>query len=147
MNYYVKKWVYGRWDYIPEIGLYQCRETARVSLVDGTGMRLDYTILPGFRTDGGSIPKMLQKPFGMKGWYEDGSHRLTNLAFVLHDSMYCGYGPLDKQRADKQLRDMLLADGWPAFKVETVYFCVRYFACRHWGTDDLDNEGFFSVST
>lgn len=137
MTYSVVKYDYGRWDYLKEIDMYQCRERASVTVRDDKGMELTYTFLPGFRTDGGSVPNVFE--WVIKGWYDD--RPLTNLAFCVHDANY-GMKYMSKELSDDLLRGMLRDDGHSRLVASTVCWCVKKFAKSHYGVDDLGNECF-----
>lgn len=139
MKYYTSSYSYGRWEYLPELKLWTVRETASVTVRDQFGLTLKYQLLPGFRTDGGSVPG----PFTwlIKGWYNDGSHNLTNLAFAIHDTNYA-LKLLSRGLSDDMLRGMLRDDDWSRVTAGTVCWAVNNFASRHYGTDDLENAAF-----
>ena len=110
----------------------------RISLEDSR-YRYTVTILPGFRTDGGSIPKI----FGWfaKGWI-DGNCRY-NGCFVLHDALYAT-GYTSRAIADDMLRCSLRECGMDRLHASTICWAVNTFACRHYGpeNDDQDNYDF-----
>ena len=145
-SFYTKTWKFGRFDFLEEIGLYQEHEISYVNLEDEDGHQYHYDLLPGFRTDGGSVPKAFQ--WLIKGWYPDASWKscLTNLAFAIHDANYgCTY--VSRKIADDMLRSMLRDAGWNRFTASTVCWAVNTFACLHYGDDDLENRDFIRFHT
>lgn len=140
MHYYTVDYDYGEWRYLEEIGTWQCVSEAHLTTRDELGTIIKFKLYPYFRTDGGSIPKLLQKPFGVRSWYED-THKLTSIAFAVHDMMYMGRF-LAKDLADDLLRATLRDDGWGRVRAGIIHQCVDKFASRHWGTDEHGNGVF-----
>lgn len=114
--------------------LYECFQYTIVETNLGT-----ITIKPGFRTDGGSVPKAFQ--WIIPAWSE--TNDLLRLAFVVHDACY-GAELLPKDIADELLHSMLLDAGLGKVKAMMVCEAVSLFAKRHYGivNDDLDNEDY-----
>lgn len=115
--------------------LYQIDNEFDITLDDRT-FRYILTILPGFRTDGGSIPKAFQ--WFVKGWTDDYKY---NGVFVLHDAMYCT-SFVHRDIADDMLRSSLRDVGLSRLKASTVCFCVNSFASCHYGPENDDNDNY-----
>ena len=117
--------------------LYQIDDKFTISLNDRS-YKYVLTILPGFRTDGGSIPKAFQ--WFISGWSQDYHY---NGIYVLHDALYCTEYAA-KNVADDMLRSSLRDYGISRFKASTVCWCVNNFAKCHYGkvNDDNDNYDF-----
>lgn len=94
------------------------------------------TILPGFRTDGGSIPWAFR--WFVKGWSDDYTY---NGVFILHDALYCT-SFVHRSIADDMLRSSLRDVGLDRFKSSTVCFCVNTFASGHYGPENDENDNF-----
>ncbi len=113
--------------------LYQIDNEFEITLDDKV-CKYIITILPGFRTDGGSIPKVFQ--WFIKGWTEDYRY---NGVFILHDALYCTEHTT-KSIADDMLRSSLRDYGISRFKASTVCWCVNNFAKYHYGKDRDEND-------
>lgn len=116
-----------------------------VMTMDDKECKYSVTILPGFRTDGGSIPRMFR--WFVKGWTDDYKY---NAAFILHDAMYCT-GFAHRNIADDMLRSALRDVGLDRFHASTVCFCVNTFAAGHYGPENDENDNYdfvkFDVSS
>lgn len=121
-----------------ETKLYECFKYTIIETELGT-----ITIKPGFRTDGGSVPKCLQ--WLIPAWSE--TNTLLRLAFVVHDACY-GAELLPKDIADELLHSMLLDAGLSKVKAMMVCNVVSIFAKRHYGilNDDLDNIEYCKIN-
>lgn len=115
--------------------LYQIDNKFNITL-DDKEYKYIITILPGFRTDGGSIPKIFQ--WFVKGWTEDYKY---NGCFVLHDALY-STGVVHRLLADDMLRSSLRDYGLSRSKASTVCWCVNTFACKHYGPANDENDNF-----
>lgn len=115
--------------------LYMVDDKFRITFDDGK-FRYIITILPGFMTDGGSIPKVFQ--WFAKGWTDDYRY---NAIFILHDAMYCTEY-VHREIADDMLRSCLREYGMTRFQASTIHFCVRNFAKRHYGIVNDENDNF-----
>ena len=94
------------------------------------------TILPGFRTDGGSVPKVFQ--WFIKGWSND--YRYNGI-FILHDALYCTEYTT-KSIADDMLRSSLRDYGVDRLHASTVCWCVNNFAKSHYGRENDENDNY-----
>lgn len=108
--------------------LYQAMHEIQVYVRGDNGMIYKFTILPGFRTDGGSVPKAFQ--WFVPSWSE--GNVLINLAYAIHDLVY-GAELMARSEADDLLRGMLRDAGLSRARASTVCWAVNTFACRHYG--------------
>lgn len=115
--------------------LYQIDDKFDITLEDKS-YRYILTILPGFRTDGGSIPKAFQ--WFIKGWSDDYKY---NGIYILHDALYCTEYTA-RTIADDMLRSALRDYGVSRFKASTVCWCVNTFACCHYGIKNDENDNY-----
>ena len=115
--------------------LYQIDNEFDITLDDRT-FRYILTILPGFRTDGGSIPKAFQ--WFVKGWTDD--YRYNGI-YVLHDALYCTEFT-SRGIADDMMRSSLRDYGISRTKASTVCFCVNSFAGCHYGRENDENDNY-----
>lgn len=113
--------------------LYQIDDKFTITFDDHKD-RYIVTILPGFRTDGGSIPKIFQ--WFVKGWTDD---YVYNSVFVLHDALY-STGCVHRLIADDMLRSGLRDIGMDRLHASTVCWCVNTFAANHYGQDNDEND-------
>lgn len=132
-SYYNFKVTPYRWHRVGS--LYQVDDRFDITLDDGTHV-YRITILPGFRTDGGSIPKVFS--WFVKGWSDD---YIYNACFVLHDALYCT-AYVTRYIADDMLRSALRDVGLNRFRASTVCFCVNNFASAHYGTENDENDNY-----
>lgn len=118
-------------------GIYQIDKEFTMSF-DDRKTRYVITIYPGFRTDGGSIPKIFQ--WFIKGWSDDYKY---NAIFILHDAMYCT-GYVSRDYADDMLRSCARDIGMDRLHASTMCWCVKNFAANHYGieNDEHDNYDF-----
>lgn len=115
--------------------LYQVDDRFVITM-DDKEYRYSITILPGFRTDGGSIPKVFT--WFVKGWSDDYKYNAT---FILHDAMYCT-AFVHRSIADDMLRSSLRDVGLDRFHASTVCFCVNKFASCHYGPENDENDNY-----
>ncbi len=108
--------------------LWQATDDMSVLLQDSDGYFLKFCLLPGFMTDGGSVPKAFQ--WLVPGWSAD--NQLLCLAYALHDYCY-GSECLGKQDSDDLVRGMLRDSGMSRFKAGLVHQAVYRFAGNHYG--------------
>lgn len=115
--------------------LYQATDDIYVYLVDDNHLSYDWHLLPGFRTDGGSVPLAFR--WFVPSWSKDNA--IINLAYALHDAAY-GSELMHRSIADDMLRGMLRDAGLSRFKASTVCWAVNNFASGHYGqcNDDYD---------
>lgn len=81
---------------------------------------VDVHVMPGFRTDGASIPRVL--------WFIFGSPYDPNImaCAIAHDAMYRGE-IVPRKNADDTFRDMMEASGIRAWKRRRIWLGVRLF--------------------
>lgn len=117
---------------------YQIDSEFQISLEDDT-YRYVFTIYPGFRTDGGSIPWMFR--WFAKPWKDDDLS--YNGCFILHDACYAS-ACVHRDLADDMLRSSLRDIGEDRLHASTICWCVNNFAKGHYGpeNDDQDNYDF-----
>lgn len=116
--------------------LYQIDSQFRIMLEDGQ-YRYVFTIFPGFRTDGGSIPFLFR--WFAKPW--DPENLEYDACFILHDCCY-STGVVARSLADDMLRSSLRDVGMDRLHASTICWAVNTFACRHYEDDDLGNKDF-----
>lgn len=123
-------------------GLYQATDEILVRLRDDADYHYTFTVLPGFRTDGGSVPTAFR--WFVPSWSDD--NPIINLAFTLHDGVYAT-ACLPRPFADDLLRGMLRDAGINRFRASTVCWAVNQFACCHYGPehDTLGSGPFFRM--
>lgn len=123
-------------------GVYQATEDIAVSVRDDSDMYYTFSILPGFRTDGGSVPTAFT--WFVPGWSDD--NPIINMAYALHDGVYAT-ACLPRPYADDLLRGTLRDAGLSRLRASTVCWAVNQFACRHYGTeyDTLGSGPFFRM--
>lgn len=122
------------WHKLPN-GLYQIDNEFEITL-DDKEYKYTITILPDFRTDGGSIPKAFQ--WFIKGWTDDYNY---NGIYILHDALYCTEYTT-KEIADDMLRSSLRDYGIDRIHASTVCWCVNTFAKSHYGKDNDENHNY-----
>ena len=110
--------------------LYQIDSQFRIMLEDGQ-YRYVFTIYPGFRTDGGSIPFLFR--WFAKPW--DPENLEYNACFILHDACYAS-GYVHRNIADDMLRSALRDIGLDRLHASTIHWCVKQFAQSHYEKDD-----------
>lgn len=110
--------------------LYQIDSQFRIMLEDGQ-YRYVFTIYPGFRTDGGSIPFLFR--WFAKPW--DPENLEYDACFILHDCCYAS-GYVHRDIADDMLRSSLRDIGLSRGKASTIHWCVKHFAKSHYEKDE-----------
>lgn len=119
--------------------LYQAVEDIYVYLKDDSGMRYIWHLLPGFRTNMGSVPVIFQ--WFIPSYSKD--NYLINVAYFIHDAAYSS-GLVHRDIADDMLRGILRDAGVSRFKASTVCWCVNNFAENHYGPEhDTDDNNLF----
>ena len=99
-----------------------------VVLKDENGLNYGFKLVPGFVTDGGSVPFAFR--WFVPCWSKANS--LVNIAYALHDALYASE-LLPRAVADDILRGMLRDAGFSRLRASTVCFCVNQFAANHYG--------------
>ncbi len=125
------------------ISLFEMTESLGVKWADEKGNILaDFTVLPGFRTDGPSIPK------GLRGIVPFEGHHLRP-AFA-HDWLYTHDEGLTRLQADDLFLDAMKGDGVPWARRQLIYGAVRAFGAERWGppgdNEDMTDEEMFADS-
>lgn len=115
--------------------LYQIDDEFTIALEDEK-FKYVLTILPGFRTDGGSIPKIFN--WFAKGWTDDYEY---NAIYILHDALYCTEY-VCKEIADDMLRSCLRDYGFDRLHASTIHWCVDMFAKCHYGIKHDENDNY-----
>lgn len=129
MNFTVKNYTKA-YNWVKNGDLYQCIDDIDVLLQDNHGLNYHFHLYPGFRTDGGSVPKPFQCV--IPSW--DKSNELLNLAYALHDYCY-GSEVLSKSDSDDLVRGMLRDSGMSRVKAGMVHMAVYRFAGNHYGIE------------
>lgn len=84
-----------------------------------------FVVQAGFRTDFESVPRIP----GVFDFLGDRIHR----AAALHDAFYSGQFPwINRETADKLLKEAAISTGMSATDAELVYLGVREFGESHW---------------
>ena len=90
-----------------------------------SGWDVTVHVMPGFRTDGASIPRLLWPIFGSP--YDPD----IIAAAIGHDALYRGR-IVPRRDADNAFRDMMEANGIPARKRRRIWLGVRLFGWITW---------------
>ena len=105
---------------------------------NGNRFICELELLPGFKTDGASIPKVFQ--WFLPSW--DKENEMYNLAPTIHDALYANKGFLifDREQCDDILRGIWRDSGTGGFKAGLADKCVEWFAggSNHWGNDSYN---------
>lgn len=139
--YFVEQHNGEKWTKLPR-GIYQAADKITVILRDERGLHYKFTVLPGFQTNGGSVPLCFR--WLIPSWTED--NVLVNLSYALHDGLY-GSELMCREYADDLLRGLLRDAGWPRWKASLVCYAVNQFAASHYGQDKdpEENRLFFKM--
>ena len=108
--------------------LYQAIDDIFVTVKDHDNMYYEWHLLPGFLTDGGSVPRCFR--WFVPSWSK--SNHVLNLAFALHDAAYAS-ALLDRNDADDLVRGLLRDAGLCRLRASTVCYAVNKFAEDHYG--------------
>ena len=111
--------------------LYQAIDDIFVTVKDQDNMYYEWHLLPGFRTDGGSVPLCFR--WFVPSWSK--TNHVLNLAFALHDAAYASE-LLDRSDADDLVRGVLRDAGLCRLRASTVCYAVNKFAERHYGKEN-----------
>lgn len=87
-----------------------------------------FTAPVGFRTDFCSVPRV-PVAFALLGDRARRAGTLHDLAYTTHE--------VDRESADKLLREMLLLDGVDEYEAQVFYLAVRLGGGSHWGPDPI----------
>ncbi len=112
--------------WLNHLSLFEITEPLGVTWADKKGNILaKFTVLPGFRTDGPSIPKRLRGviPF-------EGHHLRPSFA---HDWLYEYDEDLSRLEADTLFLDAMKGDGVAWHRRHLIYRAVRAFGAGRWG--------------
>lgn len=123
--------------------LYQATDDIYVRLHDDGGMHYTWHLLPGFRTDGGSVPAAFR--WFVPSWSD--TDDVLNIAYATHDAIYSS-GLASREIADEMLYSMLLESELSRWKAKLVFWAVHNFAADHYGpsNDTDDNDLFVDLS-
>ena len=123
--------------------LWQATDDIYVRLRDDSDMRYTWHLLPGFRTDFGSIPVVFRWLVPSHSDTDD----VLNIAYATHDAIYSS-GLASREVADEMLYSMLLESELPRWKAKLVFWAVRNFASDHYDPehDKDDNDLFVELS-
>ena len=130
------------WVKLPS-GLYQAADDILVRVKDEYDYHYTFSILPGFVTDGGSVPKVFR--WFVPSW--SGTNHVINLAYACHDGVYAT-ACMPRLFGDDLLRGMLRDAGLSRARASSVCWAVNNFACRHYGPeyDHLGSGPFFRMT-
>ena len=131
--YYERGCNFRSWIKIGDI--YQATNDITCVVRDELGTHYEFHLLPGFQTDGGSVPLAFQ--WFVPKW--SSTNDFINAAYFIHDAAYAS-GLIHRDIADDMLRGMLRDAGLSRFKASTVCWCVNKFAASHYGPEN-DSEG------
>lgn len=111
--------------------------TMQMEMRDGALRTVVVTMLPGYRCDGLSVPKIFR--WFMKSW--DESNDLYNMAGAIHDWLYAtkgDYGKFTRSECDDIFRGLLREAGKSRKKAGAADWAVGVFAggSNHWGNDE-----------
>lgn len=109
---------------------WQATDDIYVRLVDDTGLHYTWHLLPGFRTNGASVPWAFR--WFAPQWSDD--NPVYNIAVALHDAAY-GSGFMHRSIADDMMRGILRDAGLSRFKASTMCWAVNNFAASHYGEE------------
>jgi len=85
------------------------------------------TVPVGFESDGASVPR-----FFWRAVFPPGDTRALRAAFI-HDYIYRTHPEgWTKAQADRLFRDLLVADGIPAWRANLAYYGVKFFGASSW---------------
>ena len=124
---------------------YTFKTACRVKMVlqdwyepNGNRFICELELLPGFKTDGASIPKIFQ--WFLPSW--DKKNGMYNIGPTIHDALYANKGFLifDREQCDDILRGIWRDSGIGRFKAGLADKCVEWFAggSNHWGNDSYN---------
>lgn len=116
-------------------GLWQATDDIYADIMDDEAKWHTFHLLPGFRCDGGSVPKMFQ--WFVPSWSTE--NPVINIAYALHDASYASEC-LSREHADDLLRGLLRDAGLNRLRASTVCYAVNKFASKHYGKAN-DNFG------
>lgn len=117
--------------YHKEGPFYVLDKELHVTVADEMGLKYIFTLYPGLKSDGGSIPWVFR--WFMPSWDEDVP--LLCCAYLLHDWLYASR-EMCKAYADDLLRGLLRDAGYNRFHASTVCWAVENFARGHFGSDE-----------
>ena len=118
--------------YHKDMDYYVLDKELHVTVKDEFGTRYIFTLYPGLKSDGGSVPWVFR--WFMPSW--DDNVPLLCVAYLLHDWLYASR-EMCKAYADDLLRGLLRDAGYNRFHASTVCWAVENFARSHFGNDEL----------
>ena len=129
MHFYIQH--FSKLVYHKEDGLYVLDNDLYAIVEDETGAVYVFTLYKGFKSNGGSVPKVFR--WFMPSWDDDVP--LLCISYLLHDWLYAS-AELPKKIADDMLRGLLRDAGYNRFHASTVCWAVNTFAKSHYGKDE-----------
>lgn len=136
--YFVRGCGFRNWTKIGDF--YQATDEIVCVVRDELALHYEFTLLPGFRCNGGSVPWCFR--WFVPSW--SSTNDLLNMAYALHDAMYCS-GLMHRELADDMLRGLLRDAGLSRLKASTVCFAVNKFAESHYKKDEYDSAPFVKM--
>ena len=136
--YFVRGCGFRNWTKIGDF--YQATDEIVCIVRDELALHYEFTLLPGFRCNGGSVPWCFH--WFVPSW--SSTNDLINIAYALHDAMYCS-GLMLRDIADDMLRGLLRDAGLSRLKASTVCFAVNKFAESHYKKDEYDSASFVKM--
>ena len=108
MHFYIQN--FSKLDYHKEDGLYVLDNDLYVLVTDETGAVYMFTLYKGFKSDGGSVPKVFR--WFMPSWNDN--FPLLCIAYLLHDWLYAS-AELPKMIAVVVVRGVVRVGGFNRF--------------------------------
>ena len=136
--YFVRGCGFRNWVRIGNI--YQTTSDIVVIVRDETGLHYEFTLITGFQCNGGSVPWVFR--WFVPSW--SSTNDLINIAYALHDAMYCS-GLMHRDISDDMLRGLLRDAGLSRLQASTVCYAVNKFAESHYNKDEYDSKPFVKM--
>ena len=136
--YFVRGCGFRNWIRIGDV--YQATSDIVVVVRDETGLHYEFTLITGFRCNGGSVPWAFR--WFVPSW--SSTNDLINIAYALHDAMYCS-GLMHRDLSDDMLRGLLRDAGLSRLQASTVCYAVNKFAESHYNKDEYDSKPFVKM--
>lgn len=102
---------------------------------DGKKYKVIFKFKPDYKCDGLSVPKIFQ--WFLPSW--DDNNKIYNWAGIIHDALYGnkGFDVFTREQCDSIFRGILRISGISRFKAGCADKALEWFACLHWGDDNL----------
>ena len=125
-----------------EDDLYVIDNDFMILIRDENDETIVFEIKKGFKTDGGSIPKVFS--WFAPSWKDDDNK--YNACYILHDGLYASE-LVAKEVADDMLRSSLRDCGMNRFHASSICWAVNTFAGKHYGIehDKWDDADFIHI--